>query len=158
MASKSTYWIGSRPSDGKGWTYTTSAIELICDEEREAIYRMYRRYVKQWNDIELNNDISLSEHTHEICGAKIVGSANRRFILHWQGNEQVHWILEVFFSRGFKQYYPGFSCALNTLRSTEDIRSIRLHWSLNGKEEFNSWLLKERAVNQDKEEWNEYKK
>lgn len=156
METKSTYWIGQRPSDGKRWVYTTSAIVLTADEERETIFRMYRRYVKQWNDIELNMDSCLSEHTHEVCGAKVVGSANRRFILHWQGSNQIHWILEVFFARGFKEYYPGFSCGRNTLRTAEDIRSIRLHWSQNGREEFNRWQAAERAENQGKGEW-EYK-
>lgn len=88
MAAKPTYWIGPRPSDGRRWANTTVATVLTGDEEKEAIYRMYRRYVKQWNDIELNNDRCLSEHTHEICGAKVVGSGNRRFILHWYGGDQ----------------------------------------------------------------------
>jgi len=44
-------------------------------EEKETIYRVYRRYVKQWNDIEMDTDRRLSEHTHEVCGAKVVASA-----------------------------------------------------------------------------------
>lgn len=60
MAAKPTYWIGPRPSDGRRWAYTTAATVLTGDEEKEAIYPMYRRYVKQWNDIELNNDRCLS--------------------------------------------------------------------------------------------------
>jgi len=157
MAAKPTYWIGPRPSDGRRWVYTTAATVLTGDEEKEAIYRMYRRYVKQWNDIELNTDRCLSEHTHEICGAKVVGSGNRRFILHWSGGNQVHWILEVLFARGFREYYPGFSCGRNTLRSIKDIRGIRLHWNENGREEFGRWLATEKAANQDKGEWSEYK-
>lgn len=157
MSTKSTYWIGARPSDGKRWSYTTSAIVFAADEEKKAIFRMYRRYVKQWNDIELGMDRCLSEHTHQICGANVVGSTNRRFILHWQEGDQTHWILEVCFARGFKEYYPGLSCSRNTLRSTKDIRSIRLHWSQNGREEFSRWLAAEKAENQDTEEWGEYK-
>jgi len=157
MAAKSAYWLCPRPSDGKHWAYTTSATILTGDEEKQAIYSLYRRYVKQWNDIELDTDRCLSEHTHEVCGAKVVGSANRRFILHWQRGNQDHWILEVFFARGFREYYPGLSCGRNTLRSTKDIRSIRLHWSENGREEFNRWLATEKAENQNKGEWSEYK-
>ena len=157
MASESTYWNGPRPSDGKRWAYTTSATILTGEEEIEAIYRMYRRYVKKWNDIELDMGRSLSEHTHEICGAKVVGGANRRFILHWQKGDHDHWILEVFLAGGFKEYYPGLSCGLNTLRSTKDLRSIRLHWSKDGREEFNRWLALEKAENQNKGEWSEYK-
>lgn len=154
---KPTYWIGPRPSEGKRWTTTTTATVLTEDEEKEAVYRMYQRYVKQWNDIELNNDKCLSEHTHEICGAKVVGGGNRRFILHWYGGNQAHWILEVLFARGFREYYPGSSCGRNALRSTKDIRAIRLHWSEGGKEEFGRWHAAEQAANQDNGEWSEYK-
>lgn len=157
MAATPTYWIGPRPSDGKRWGYTTTATVLTSDDEKEAIYRMYQRYVKQWNDIELDNDRCLSEHTHEICGAKVVGSGNRRFTLHWCGDNQVHWILEVLFARGFREYYPGLSCGRNALRSTKDIRVIRLHWSVGGREEFGRWLVAEKAANQSKGEWSEYK-
>jgi len=117
---------------------------------------MYRRYVKQWNDIELDRSRCLSEHTHEICGAKIVGG-NRKFILHWERNNHDHWILEVFFSRGFSEYYPGWSCGRNTLRNIKDIQSIRLHWSENGREKFDNWLNTEKSVNQNNGEWDEYK-
>ncbi len=157
MAARPTYWIGSRPSDGRRWAYASAAAVLTGDEEKEAIYRMYRRYVKQWNDIELNGDRCLSEHTHEICGAKVIGSGNRRFILHWSGGNQAHWILEVLFARGFREYYPGLSCGRNTLRSTKDIRGIRLHWSENGREEFDRWLVAEKEANKEKGEWSEYK-
>lgn len=154
---KPTYWIGPRPSEGKRWVYTTTATVLTEDEEQEAVYRMYQRYVKQWNDIELNNDKCLSEHTHEIFGAKVVGSGNRRFILHWHRGNEVHWILEVLFARGFKEYYPEFSCGRNALRSIKDIRAIRLHWSEGGREEFGRWHASEQEANQDNGEWSEYK-
>lgn len=154
---KPTYWIGPRPSDGKRWATTTMATVLTEDEQKEAVYRMYQRYVKQWNDIELNNDKCLSEHTHEICGAKVISSGNRRFILDWYGGNKVHWILEVLFARGFKEYHPGFSCGRNALRSPKDIRAIRLHWSEGGKEEFGRWHAAEQAANQDNGEWSEYK-
>ncbi|WP_117146029.1 hypothetical protein [Pseudomonas coronafaciens] len=153
---RQTYWIGPRPSDGKSWAYTTMATVLTDDEEKEAVYRMYQRYVKQWNDIELNNDKCISEHMHEICGAKVVGS-NRRFTLHWYGGSEVHWILEVLFARGFKEHYPGLSCGRNALRSIKDIRAIRLHWSENGREEFSRWCAAEHVANHDNGEWSEYK-
>jgi len=157
MAAKHTYWIGEHTSGAKRWAYTTAATVITGDEEKDAIYHMYRRYVKQWNDIELNNDRCLSEHTHKICGANVVGSGNRRFILHWCGGNQIHWILEVFFARGFREHYPGLSGGRNTLRSTKDIREIRLHWSEGGREEFDSWLAIEQATNIDNGEWSEYK-
>ncbi len=118
---------------------------------------MYRRFVKQWNDIELDINRSLSEHTHKICDAQIVGGANRRFILHWQDRDQDHWILEVFLARGFREYYPGLSCGRNPLRSHKDMRSLRLHWSGNGRKEFTQWIETERKENQSKGEWVEYK-
>ncbi|MFC7367263.1 hypothetical protein [Vreelandella zhaodongensis] len=156
MPRKSPYWIGKRPSDSKRWAGMTSATILAGEAEREATYRLYRRYVKQWNDIELDTNRSLDEHTHEISGAKAVGG-QRRFILSHQNNRQNQWMLEVCFSRGFKQYYPGMSCGLNPLRSTDDIRSIRLHWSEDGDREFQQWLESDQRQNQDNGEWTEYK-
>lgn len=156
MQNKSGYWIGTRPSDGKQWTYTTSATVLSGDGDKEAIFRMYRRYVKQWNDVELDINRPLSEHTHTICGAQVIGSANRRFILHWDNRDQDHWILEIFFARGFREFHPSFSCGRNPLRTYKDIRSIRLHWSGNGRQEFARWIEAERLENQSKGEWTEY--
>lgn len=135
----------------------TSATTLEEDAIREAVFRLQRRYVKQWNDVELDTDRSLDEHTHEICGAKIVGSGQRRFILSHQSGGKNQWILEVCYSRSFKEYYPGMSCALNPLRSTDDIRSIRLHWNEDGDQAFQHWLKTERDGNKNNGEWSEYK-
>lgn len=157
MPRRSPYWIGKRPSDSKRWAGMTSATILEGDALREAIFRLQRRYVKQWNDVELDADRSLDEHAHEICGAKVVGSGQRRFILSHQAGGQNQWILEVCYSRGFKEYYPGMSCARNPLRSTDDIRSIRLHWNEDGDQAFHQWLEKERHQNENNGEWNEYK-
>ena len=156
MTRKSAYWIGKRPWDGKRWAYTNAATVLDDASQKEAIFRMYRRYVKQWNDIELDEDRSLSEHTHEVCGAKVVGG-NRRFILHVQNNNQDTWILEVHFARGFSEFYPGLSTGRNTMRSPADIRSIHLHWSQAGNEVFREWLKIEKETNEAKGEWTEYK-
>ena len=117
---------------------------------------MYRRYVKQWNDIELNLDKDLSEHKHEICGAHIVAGRSRSFTLHWQDDNHVHWILEVFYARGFSDY-PGLSCGRNPFRTVNDIRSAHLHWKGNGRKEFDKWLAIEEKENENNGEWNEYK-
>lgn len=157
MLRKSPYWIGKRPSDSKRWAGMTSATILEEDAVREAAFKLQRRYVKQWNDVELDADRSLDEHTHEIYGAKVVGGGQRRFILSHQGGGQNQWILEICYSRGFKEYYPGMSCALNPLRSTDDIRSIRLHWNEGGDQAFQQWLETERYENKNNGEWSEYK-
>lgn len=157
MAGKPPYWIGKRPSDSKRWARMTSATILESESVREAVYRLYRRYVKQWNDIELDTNRSLDEHTHEICGVQVVGSTQRRFILSYHKSTQNQWILEVCFARGFKEYYPGMSCGRNPLRSTDDIRSIRLHWNGNGKHVFEKWLEEEYEKNRKIGEWTEYK-
>ncbi len=157
MASRTSYWIGKRPSNGKKWAYTTSATALEVAGYHEALFRMYRRYVKQWNDIELNKNWSLSEHIHEVCGAKIVGGPGRCFILHWHNDSNDHWILELCFARDFSEFYPGLSCGRNPFRSTNDIRTARLHWSGRGREEFERWLVSEKEVNQKNGEWEEYR-
>lgn len=157
MPRRSSYWVGTRPSDSKRWAGMTSATILEGGAVGEAIFRLHRRYVKQWNDVELGADRSLDEHTHEICGAKVVGGGQRRFILSHQGAGNNQWILEVCYSQGFKEYYPGMSCALNPLRSTEDIRSIRLHWNEDGDQAFQQWLEAERCENKNNGEWNEYR-
>jgi len=79
MAAKPTYWIGPRPSEGKRWAYTTAATVLTGDDEKEAIYHMYRRYVKQWNDIELDNDRCLSDGSSPSQQAQLC--CNYRFLL-----------------------------------------------------------------------------
>ncbi|MBT8421068.1 MAG: hypothetical protein KJO08_09430 [Gammaproteobacteria bacterium] len=157
MTGKTAYWIGKKPWDGKRWAYTTSGIVLDDPFQKEEIFRMYRRYVRQWNEIELNMDRSLSEHTHEVCGAKVVGGNAQKFILHMQNSDRDTWILEVNFARGFSEFYPGLSCARNTMRSPDDIRSIHLHWSQAGNEAFKEWLKVEKEINETKGEWTEYK-
>jgi hypothetical protein len=122
--------------------------------QRDAIFRMQRRYVKQWNEIELDRSRSLSEHTHEVFGAQVVG-ANRRFILHAQV-ESAHWILEVMYARGFSEFHPGWSFGKNPFRSVEDMRSIHLHWSENGRILFEQWLVAERTANESNGEATEY--
>lgn len=156
MTKRTPYWIGKRPSSGKRWAYTTSAEILNPDQYHEALLGMYRRYVKQWNDIELDRNRSLSEHTHEIHEAKVVGGWGRCFILHWHSGE-THWILEIYYSKGFSEFYPGWSCARNPFRSNDDIRSAHLHWNSGGREEFDRWLEKEKESNKRNGEWDEYR-
>jgi len=148
---KQKYWIGKKPSDGKAWSYTERGMVIEDLGQREAIFRMYRRYVKQWNDVELDLNRSLHEHTHEVLGAGVVGSP-RAFILHSQKDPSHQWILEVWFARGFQMYHPGLSCGLNALRSPSDMRSTRLHWSGFGDQGFIDWLLEEERINADKGE------
>ena len=156
MKRASNYWQGIKPTNGTRWVYTDKAMVLDDPQLVEAVYRMHRRYAKQWNDIELDTSRSLSEHTHKVCGAQVVGG-NRRFILHAHQENNEHWILEILFARGFSVWYPGWSFGKNSLRSTSDIKSIQLHWSQGGKEAFESWLKAERDTNQQNGEWNEYK-
>lgn len=155
MKRGSSYWVGMRPTGGKRWAYATSGTVIDDPKLKEAIFRMYRRYTKQWNDIELDRSRSLSEHTHEVLGAKVVGG-NRRFILHAQEDNMNHWILEVFYSRGFSEFHPGWSCGKNPFRSIDDMRSIHLHWSDEGKVKFEEWVEAERLANQHRGEATEY--
>jgi len=155
MKRGSSYWVGMRPTGGKRWAYATSGTVIDDPKLKEAIFRMHRRYTKQWNDIELDRSRSLSEHTHEVLGAKVVGG-NRRFILHAQEDNMNHWILEVFYSRGFSEFHPGWSCGKNPFRSIDDMRSIHLHWSDEGKVKFEEWVEAERLANQHMGEATEY--
>jgi hypothetical protein len=157
MRKKAPYWIGKKPWDGTRWAYTERATLLDDASQKEAIFRMYRRYVKQWNDIELNTERSLAEHTHEICGAKVVGGGGKKFILHAHRDNQDHWILEVMFARGFSESYPGWSTGRNTMRTLSDMRSIHLHWSHAGDKAFESWLVTEKLMNGTNGEWDEYR-
>lgn len=157
MTTRTSYWIGQRPSGAQKWAYTTSATVLDEVEYHEPLFRMYRRYVKQWNDIELNRDRSLSEHTHQVHDAKVVGGTRRCFNLHWHNESNDHWILEVNYARGFSEFYPGLSCGRNPFRSIKDVRSAHLHWSGSGRKEFDRWLASEKETNNKNGEWDEYR-
>lgn len=157
MRKTTSYWIGAKPADGKRWASTEHATVENDDFIRESIFRMYRRYVKQWNDIELDYSRSLQEHSHEVCGAKVVG-ANRMFVLHDETQNNESWILEVKFARGFSPFHPGLSCGKNPFRTVADIANIRLHWKGSGHQAFRAWLERERSENLHKVECTEYKK
>ena len=156
MGKRTPYWITDKPSDAKRWEGCELGAVLDNKEFRDQLFKVHRRYAKQWNDIELDDNRSLAEHTHQICGAKVIGSSNR-FILRGGANRDENWILEVAYARGFKQYYPGLSTGLNAMRSAEDIRSIRLHWRERGREAFDTWLAHEHASNSANGEWMEYR-
>ncbi|WP_140648584.1 hypothetical protein [Rhodanobacter glycinis] len=156
MAGKKTYWHGARPSGGKRWQGADSGIVLDLEKHGEALFRMYRRYVRQWNDIELDHTRELSEHTFRVCGPRVVGSSGG-FVLIFDEDRETGWILDLSFSRGFHKFYPGFSTGLNTLRSKTDISRAVLHWRGSGREEFDAWLERERSENSGKGEWAEYK-
>lgn len=157
MPKTNTYWIGEKPSDGKRWAYAEHATVEQDAAIKESVFRMYRRYVKQWNDIELDLNRSLQEHSHEICGAQVVG-AGRMFVLHDSSQQNEDWILEVKFARGFTPFHPGWSCGKNPFRSVADIASIRLHWRGTGNQRFRKWLEQERTENTAKGECDDYKK
>lgn len=156
MTGRKLYWSGPRPSDGKRWQGAEAAIVLDLDVYGESLFRMYRRYVKQWNEIELNHTRELSEHTFRVCGARVVGSSGK-FILTFDADRENGWILDMSFRRGFRQYYPGLSTGLNALRSIADIRRAALHWRGDGKDSFDNWLEQERVEKSAAGEWNEYK-
>lgn len=154
MKRRPTYWVGPAPAGVKRWAYTTSGAVIDDPEQREAIFRMHRRYVKQWNDIELDHSRSLSEHTHEVLGAQVV-NGGRRFILHGY-QEPSHWILEILYARGFSEFHPDWSCGKNPFRTTEDMRHTVLHWSDDGRTTFEQWMEAEKLANHAKGEASEY--
>lgn len=156
MKHKRPYWNGTRPSDGKRWRDAEEAALLDLDVYGDDLYRMYRRYVKQWNDIELDHARELSEHTFRVLGARVVGSSGK-FILTFDADRNSGWILDVTFRRGFRQYYPGLSTGLNALRSLADISRAALHWRGDGRKSFDSWLKLEKLEHASSGEWSEYK-
>lgn len=156
MTTKKSYWVGKKPSNSKRWASATSAEILEPAQYAENLLQMQRRYVKQWNDIELNLDRSLAEHTHEVHGATIVGGPGNKFILSFHNNTGL-WILEINYARGFNEWHPGWSCGRNPFRNTDDIRSIHLHWAKAGREMFDEWLSGEKIANAQNGEWDEYK-
>jgi len=156
MATKQNYWFGPYPSTSKGWQGAEHGIILDLSLYGERLFRLYRRYAKQWNDIELDVTRSLAEHTHRICGAHVVGSSGG-FILTHNTDRENGWILDVDFVRSFRQYYPGRSTGLNALRTIGDIKRVALHWRGNGRESFEQWMNQEMKENGAKDEWNEYK-
>ena len=155
MSRKEPYWIGARPSKGKRWAYASHAVVVEDLETIESVFRMQRRYAKQWNDIELDIGRNLGEHDHEVFGAMVVGRGSR-FILHG-GKHPTHWVLEIWYERGFKPYHPGWSFGKNPFRSHDDMKSVRLHFSPGGDQEFRSWLLAEKDANRNLGEWTEYR-
>jgi hypothetical protein len=155
MKRGSSYWIGTRPTGGERWAYTTFGTVIDDPKMKEAVLRMHRRYAKQWNDIELDRSRCLSEHTHEILGAQVVGGS-RRFILHAEEENKNHWILEIMYARGFSEFHPGWSFGKNPLRSIDDMRSLHLHWSDEGRSKFEEWIEAERVANEHKGEEVEY--
>ena len=155
MATQS-YWRGKRPSDAKRLQGADSGEVLSIATYAEPLFHMYRGYAKQWNEIELDETRNLSEHTHRVSGARVVG-AQGEFILHMDINREDGWILEVKFVPGFQVYYPRLSCGLNALRKRADIQRVVLHWRGAGRTAFDSWLVQERAENAPRGEWTEYK-
>lgn len=150
------YWIGTKPADGKRWSGADHAAVLQDQSSIDSIRRLYNRYVQRWNDIELDQARSLSEHSHEVCGAKVVGAA-RMFVLKHDSTGEGEWVLEVKYVRGFTPYHPGWSCGKNPFRTNADIANVRLHWSGTGKDAFLNWLQTEQKTNAGQPECQEYK-
>jgi hypothetical protein len=155
MTKRVTYWIGARPRDGRAWAYTEHGRALDDESVKESVFHMYRRYVKQWNDVELDRSRSLQEHTQIVCGAS-VGFDHHRAVFHWQGQDDTHWILEILFAGRFSEFMSGWSHGRNPLRTLKDIKSLHLHWSKEGDSAFNNWLIQEKLENANKGEWTEY--
>ncbi len=151
---KSSYWQGTPPSDAKRWQGADSG-EILADRYTESLFRMYRRYVRRWNEIELDKARSLSEHTHEVFGARVIG-AQRMFVLHCDINRDDGWILEMRFARGFQEFHPGWSCGRNALRTTTDILRSVLHWRGKGRAGFDDWLARDALEHGPLQEWTEY--
>jgi hypothetical protein len=155
MQKPTTYWQCAKPSNGRRWADSDRA--TVIDDPRiiSSVFHMYRRYVKQWNDIELDKNRSLSEHTHKVLEANVI-SGRRRFSLHSKNSKNDLWILEVLFARSFSEWHPGMSCGKNPFRTTDDIKGIYLHWRNAGKEEFQTWLTHENEINKANSECTEY--
>lgn len=151
MASRIPYWQGPTPSGVKRWQGATQATIVDLDVYGEDLLRMYRRYVKEWNEIELDNSRQLAEHTHHVGAARVVGSSGR-FILTSAIDRETGWILEIEFGRGFKQYFPGLSCGLNSPRSAKDLKRVTLHWRGAGEAAFGEWLKNRSDKNSDDSE------
>lgn len=155
MSSRKIYWIDGRPSSGKRWQEAEHA-KIINDENVvDAIVRIQRRFVKQWNDVELDRERDFLEQSQEISGATVLGVGNR-FVVHMRNGRDSLWVLEALYVREFKPYYPGSSCGRNPFRSRDDIKIIYLHYAGSGEEGFSSWLAIE-SQNDGSAEWDEYK-
>jgi hypothetical protein len=138
MRDSSEYWIGGNPLGGDRWSYARFGTVLDDVATRQALFRMHGRYVRQWNDIELDSKRSLLEHTQQVHGAKVL-TAGDRFVLHGRSGSWSHWILEILYSPGFREFYP-WTLERNTLRSLADVRSVHLHWSgVAGKHSEGGW-------------------
>lgn len=143
MNETSAYWTGQRPRDAEEWSCTDFGAVVDDAATRHALFRMYGRYVKRWNEIELDASRNLFEHTHEVDGAKVL-AADGRFVLHGRSRARSQWIVEIIFSRGFRVFYPG-NLGRNPMRGVADIRSVHLHWSGSGRDAFEQWMRTEQA-------------
>ena len=155
MSIRKKYWIDGRPSSGKRWQGAEHAKIINEEKVADAIFRMQRRFVKQWNDVELDRERDLSDQSQEISGATVLGVGDR-FVVHMRNGRDSLWVLEAWYGRGFKPYYPGWSYGRNPFRFREDMKSIYLHFAGSGEEGFSSWLALE-SQNDGSAEWAEYK-
>lgn len=147
MDGSGAYWIGEQPLDGERWSYAEFGTVLNDVATRQTLFGMYGRYVRRWNDIELDPKRSLFEHTHQVHGARVL-AADGRFVLHGRPDRHSHWVLEILFRRGFREFYP-WTLERNAMRLPVDMRSVHLHWCGNGREAFARWMEKEQAPRKD---------
>lgn len=143
MRESAGYWIGTQPLDADRWSCAERAMVLNNLATRQALFGMHGRYVRQWNDVERDPQRSLFEHTHRVHGAKVI-RADGRFVLHGQADRHTHWVLEILFRHGFREFYP-WTLEHNAMRTPADMRSVLLHWSGGGREAFERWLDEEQA-------------
>lgn len=146
MRAKKPYWIGTKPPDGRRWGSAEHACIISDQRTIDALRSMHNRYVQAWNDIELDPQRSLSEHSHKVFGADVVG-VDRMFVLVSRSEAYGEWMLEVKYTRDFSPFHPGLSCGKNPLRSNADIVNVRLHWQGDGQLKFNHWLASEAETN-----------
>lgn len=135
------YWTGERPRDAIEWSCSDSGTVLDDAATRHALFRMYARYVRRWNEIELDASRNLFEHTYEVNGAKVL-PADGRFVLAGRSSFHAQWVMELIFSRGFRVFHPG-NLGRSPMRCDADIRSVHLHWSGSGRDAFEQWMRSE---------------
>lgn len=144
------YWIGTRPSKACRWSDAEHGTEINDPDLLERIRQMHSRYVKTWNDVELDMARHLSEHLENFHGAVYYGGYLDGPVLGMTFSEgdRFGWRLEIKHTRSFRAYHPGWSFGKNPLRSLADMKSVRLHWAGDGDDRFLAWLDSEREAHQ----------
>ena len=151
---KSSYWVGVIPSGVNCQEGLSQAMQITEPTTLDAVFRLYRRHAKHYNDIELDRSSDISKQQY-YCNATVL-TVNERFVVASRDESGYHWILEVTFRRGFSSF--DSEKILNTLRSVCDIKGLYLHYNTGGPNMFEEWLLKEKQESHGKGEWVKYNK